>query len=104
MKDPPLTTLKVSVRLRIRCKRTTDVRSNSGVYGTSNKCASSFEDAAAARLFIQTFSDCSDKDEIQRRPRNTEEGRHQTEAALERPAGDSPHHHQSESGLICQSL
>lgn len=76
------TNLKVSVRLRIWCKRTTDVRSNTGVYFTSNKCAQRFEVVAMARLFTETSSDCSDKVELQRRPRNTEEDHRQSLAEL----------------------
>lgn len=56
-------------------------------------------------FFIDTSGNCSDKDELQRRPRNAEEGHHQREVELKRPAGDSHHHrHQSESRLKLQSV
>lgn len=79
---PPHTSLKVSVRLRVWCSRTTDVRSNAGVYFMSNKCAQSFEVVTVARIFTEIPGDRSDKDELQWRPRNTEEDHRHSVAEL----------------------
>lgn len=78
----PHTNLKVSVRLGICWKRTTDVRSNTGVYFTSNKCAQRFEVVAAATLFIEISGDCSDKEELQQRAQKAEQAHRHSVAEL----------------------
>lgn len=80
--EGPLTPTSKCRRLRIWCKRTTDVRSNMGVYFPSNKCAQRLEVVTAARLFTVTSGDCSDKDELQRHPRSTEEDHRDSVAEL----------------------